>query len=164
MRMQLGLKVVLAALLGVAVSGGGCANKTQTGALVGGLGGAAVGAGIGSVSHGRAGAGALIGGAVGAIGGALIGNSMDKQDEEQRQRDEARATRESGRARISESAPITKQEIISWSSHGTKDDVIIDRIDRSGAVFHLTAADENRLRDAGVSEQVIRAMKDTARQ
>jgi uncharacterized protein YcfJ len=135
----------------------GCANKTENGALVGGAGGAAVGAGIGSVSHSRAGEGALIGGAIGALGGALVGHSMDKQDE----RDDRYAERDYDRRHKSEW--VSKSEVIDWTQRGTNDDVIIDRIERSGTVFHLTAADENDLRDRGVDEPVIRAMKDTAR-
>jgi hypothetical protein len=53
--------------------------------------------------------------------------------------------------------------VISWTARGTRDDVIIDRIERSGAVYHLSAKDENELRDQGVSEEVIQAMKATAR-
>ena len=49
-----------------------CQNDTQTGALIGGLGGAAVG----GATHGKK--GALIGGAAGAAGGALIGNHSDR--------------------------------------------------------------------------------------
>lgn len=50
-----------------------CHNNTQTGALIGGLGGAAVG----GATHGKK--GALIGGAAGAAGGALIGNHADRR-------------------------------------------------------------------------------------
>src|SRR4051794_38015561 len=66
--------VLLAMTAGLA----GCETKAGTGAIVGGLGGAAVGGLIGSKSHARAGEGALIGGAVGALGGALVGHGMDK--------------------------------------------------------------------------------------
>jgi outer membrane protein OmpA-like peptidoglycan-associated protein len=59
-------------------------NKTGKGALIGGAGGAAVGAGVGALAGGKK--GALIGGAVGAAAGAgtgaLIGHYMDKQEEE----------------------------------------------------------------------------------
>jgi hypothetical protein len=149
----------------------GCETKAQTGALVGGAGGAALGAGIGSMSHARAGEGALIGGAVGALGGYIVGNEMDKADQRERDRNAVRATREDRYAapapgQAPAAAPnqhVTKNDVIKWTDQGTKDDVIIDRIERSGTVFHMTAADENELRDAGVSEEVVRAMKDTAR-
>ncbi len=64
----------------------GCSSMTQTGkgALIGGGGGGALGAGIGALIGGGKGAGigAAIGGAVGAGAGALIGRKMDKQQKE----------------------------------------------------------------------------------
>ena len=69
----------------------GCESKAQTGAGVGALGGAGLGAIIGHQS-GNAGVGALIGGAAGAAGGYLIGNEGDKKDTQRQMqsvRDEA---------------------------------------------------------------------------
>ncbi len=67
----------------------GCSSMTQTGkgALIGGGGGAAVGAGLGALIGGGKGAGigSAIGAAVGAGAGALIGNKMDKQQKELQQ-------------------------------------------------------------------------------
>lgn len=61
----------------------GCSSMTNTGkgALIGGGGGGALGAGLGALIGGGKGAGigAAIGTAVGAGAGALIGNRMDKQ-------------------------------------------------------------------------------------
>lgn len=56
-------------------------TNTGKGALIGGGGGAAVGAGIGALLGGGKGAGigAALGGAIGAGAGAVIGNKMDKQ-------------------------------------------------------------------------------------
>lgn len=63
-----------------------CSSMTQTGkgALIGGGGGAAVGAGLGALIGGGKGAGigSAIGAAVGAGAGALIGNKMDKQQKQ----------------------------------------------------------------------------------
>lgn len=77
MRMNLLVLFVLG-MLGLGATG--CASHTGNGALLGGTGGALLGAGIGSLSHGRAGEGALLGGAIGAIGGAIVGNEADRQD------------------------------------------------------------------------------------
>lgn len=58
----------------------GCArplSNTEKGALVGGAGGAGIGALLGK------GKGAAIGGAAGAVGGAIIGNQMDQREREQ---------------------------------------------------------------------------------
>ncbi|MDE6206449.1 MAG: OmpA family protein [Muribaculaceae bacterium] len=64
----------------------GCSSFTNTGkgALIGGGGGAAVGAGLGALIGGGKGAGigSAIGAAVGAGAGALIGKKMDKQQKQ----------------------------------------------------------------------------------
>ena len=59
-------------------------TNTGKGALIGGGGGAAVGAGVGALIGGGKGAGigSAIGAAVGAGAGALIGRKMDKQQKE----------------------------------------------------------------------------------
>lgn len=142
----------------------GCESKAGTGALIGAGGGAAAGGLIGSMSHGRAGEGALIGGAVGALGGALIGHSMDENDRKQAQvYDHEREYDRRHTNAVATADRLSREDVIRWTSQGVRDDIIIDRIDRSGTVFHLTAADQNDLRDEGVSEPVIRAMKDTAK-
>ena len=56
----------------------GCESDAQTGAALGGLGGAGVGAIIGHQS-GKTTEGALIGGAVGAGAGYVVGSEQDKQ-------------------------------------------------------------------------------------
>jgi uncharacterized protein YcfJ len=136
----------------------GCQNNTENGALIGGAGGAAVGGAIGSVSHSRAGEGSLLGAAVGAIGGALVGHSMDQADAI----DDHAAQREYDRRHSSEQW-ISKADVIDMTQRGVSDDVIIDRIEHSGTIFQLTAADENDLRDHDVSEAVIRVMRDSMR-
>lgn len=153
-------------IVAMALGAVGCETKAQTGALVGGAGGAALGAGIGSLSHSRSGAGALIGGAAGALGGYVIGNEMDKKDQRDREAAYQRNThsaRESGYNYEAPAQRLTQQDVVAWTDQGVKDEIIIDRIQQSGTVFRLTAADENRLRDANVSEEVIRAMKYTGR-
>ena len=69
---------LLVGVLGLGATG--CASHTGEGALLGGAGGALVGAAIGSASHARAGEGALLGGAIGAVGGAIVGNEADRQE------------------------------------------------------------------------------------
>ena len=137
----------------------GCANKTQSGAAIGAGAGAAIGAGVGSLVHSSAGVGALIGAGAGALSGALVGNAMDEQDKRQVQ--EYR-TLQPTQAYVTNST-VSKQDVIDWTRRGVSTEVIADRIDRSGTRFSLTAADENMLRENGVKEQVIQAMKQTAR-
>jgi uncharacterized protein YcfJ len=161
---------VLAAAMGMTSMG--CESKAQTGALVGAGGGALLGGAIGSLSHSRAGAGAAIGAGVGALGGYVVGNEMDKKDQKTRDASAAHSAR-TARADDSQSPPprntatpadgVTRDDVIRWSKDGVKDEVIIDRIERSGTAFRLTAADENALRDANVSDEVVRAMKNTSR-
>ncbi len=82
------LKISCIALLcgAVLIGESGCSSMTQTGkgALIGGGGGAAVGAGLGALIGGGKGAaiGSAIGASVGAGAGALIGRKMDKQQQE----------------------------------------------------------------------------------
>lgn len=163
----------IAALLSAAIGIGaltGCETKAGTGALIGAGAGAGLGAIIGNQSHGHAAGGALIGAGVGALGGALIGNEMDKAD----RRAAAQSEYDDGyyRGRAAPPPPpqtnyayarVTQEDVMSWTGRGMRDGEIIDRVHRSGTVFHLTAADEMRLRDAGVSETVIIEMRDTER-
>jgi|SRR5688572_24909815 len=164
----LGVGVLAAALAG-------CQSNAGNGALIGAGTGAGVGAILGHQS-GKTGQGAVIGGAIGAIGGGLIGNEMDRKEKEAaRQRDYQNYTETRSRAPAYESSypeaahqptaarGVTRDDVIRWSGRGDRDDLIIDRIEQSGATFHLTSREENDLRDRGVSEEVIRAMKDTAR-
>ena len=81
------LKITGAALLSACMLlSSGCDSMTNTGkgALIGGGGGAAVGAGLGALIGGGKGAGigSAIGAAVGAGAGALIGKKMDKQQQQ----------------------------------------------------------------------------------
>lgn len=82
------LKVSCIALLGLSLLVGetACSSMTQTGkgALIGGGGGAALGAGLGALIGGGKGAaiGTAIGAAVGTGAGVLIGKKMDKQQAE----------------------------------------------------------------------------------
>jgi len=71
--------VLAAGLSGCASSPSNCTNVP--GAVIGGVGGAALGAGIGALAGGKKGAvvGGLAGAAVGAGTGVLIGHYMDKQ-------------------------------------------------------------------------------------
>ena len=77
------LKTLCIGVLAAGILLTGCNSMTNTGkgALIGGGGGAALGAGIGALIGGGKGAGigSAIGAAVGAGAGTLIGNRMDKQ-------------------------------------------------------------------------------------
>lgn len=140
---------------------GGCATRTQSGAAIGAGAGVAIGAGVSSFVSTSAGAGALLGAGMGAFSGAIIGNELDEQDRrrDQELRDAGATTRPAGSYVANE--PIRRQDVIAWKKHGVADSVIIDRIERNSVRMQLTAADENSLRENGVSEDVINAMRGT---
>lgn len=70
------LAVLIPALFSFSCAAG---PNAQTGAVLGGLGGAAVGGIIGHQS-GRGLEGAAIGGALGAVGGGVVGNAQDQRN------------------------------------------------------------------------------------
>ncbi len=80
MKCKILVKIIAGGLLAVSLAGCttpyGEPNNTGTGALIGGLSGAGLGA---MLSHHNPGVGALFGGAAGAVAGGVIGNSMDQQ-------------------------------------------------------------------------------------
>ncbi|HRK31004.1 MAG TPA: glycine zipper domain-containing protein [Tepidisphaeraceae bacterium] len=158
-----GVTTVLIAAVGI-----GCETKAQSGALIGGLSGAAIGGAIGN-NNGSAAGGAAIGGVAGLLGGALVGHGMDKHDEKRAKAERYDDYSYSNRGSETVGYPsetstrISNRDIIDWTNRGVRREIIVDRIERSGQVFNLTAADENQLRDSGVDSSVIRAMRNTSR-
>lgn len=153
------LKPVVVTAATAVLFAGGCANRTQSGAAIGAGAGVAIGAGVSTVVSTSAGAGALIGAGVGAVSGAIIGNELDEQDRrrDQELRDAGPSTRPAGSYTANQ--PIRRQDVIAWKRHGVSESVMIDRIERNSTRMQLTAADQNDLREKGVSEDVIKAMQ-----
>lgn len=58
---------------------------------------------------------------------------------------------------------LTTEQVAMWAQQGMRDDIIIDRIERAQTIIRLSAAEEQSLRQQGVSEDVIFALKETAR-
>ena len=58
---------------------------------------------------------------------------------------------------------ITRGDVVDWTRQGVKDEIIIDRIQRSGQKFVMTSADEREMKSLGVSANVILAMKNTTK-
>jgi hypothetical protein len=56
---------------------------------------------------------------------------------------------------------VTTDNVIDWTARGVGDGIIISRIHQTRSVFHLSAEQEGKLRDAGVSTAVVRAMDAT---
>jgi hypothetical protein len=124
----------------------GCSsmNHTERGALTGGVLGGAGGAVIGGLA-GHPGAGAAIGAGSGALLGGLIGNHEDRA--------ERRAAEWVARHQL------TINDVVQMSQRQVGDDLIINQINTSGSVFHLTGQDVIYLREQGVNERVIGAMQ-----
>jgi outer membrane lipoprotein SlyB len=132
----------------------GCQSPhyADRGAAVGGLTGAGVGAAIGN-AHGDTAAGALIGTAVGALTGAAVGGGMDRAQAENRAYVEQRLADQRGQA-------ATIQDAVVMSQAGLSDEVIISHLRGRGLQSLPTAGDLVALKNAGVSNNVLRAMQD----
>lgn len=149
-------------------------SDEQQGAVIGGVGGAAAGA---ALSKDNRVLGALIGGALGAGGGWLIGANKDKITGDDDDREEAReeAIRASQRAERDPAKPadvdrartadlnndgfVTLDEVVAMRQANLSDDEMVNRLERTGQIFELTNYQENYLRTRGVSDDVIREMR-----
>jgi len=132
----------------------GCRSpyRADQGALVGGLGGAGLGALIGKQSR-NTGAGAVIGAAAGALTGAAIGGELDDIDA----RNRAMIEQQLGR-KVSASA-VTMQDAISMTQAGVEDELIATHIRVHGVAAPPSAQQIIDLKQAGVSAKVIQAMQ-----
>lgn len=125
----------------------GCASsgpKQKTGAVYGGLLGAAAGGIIGHQS-GRGLEGAAIGGALGAVGGAMVGSDMDNQ------------------AAAVNPEHISVIQIADMAGRGIPDEVIISEIKRTGSVYQLSSEVITYLKQHQVSDAVINYMMSSGR-
>ena len=118
--------------------------------MVGGLGGAGIGALIGNAS-GHAGAGAAIG-AAGALTGAAIGAGQDKADA-QRQAAIAAASQPVG--------TVTVDNVIAMTQQHVDDGIIINQVRAGRMVVPIQPDDIIRLKQFGVSPEVITAMQES---
>ncbi len=154
----------------------GCANlpggAKEQGAVIGGLGGAAAGALIGKNNRGL---GALIGGVLGAGGGYLIGANKDKITGKDKDRSRDEAIRASERAERNPAKPedvdrsrsadlnddgfVTLDEVVAMRQANLSDDEMVERLESTNQVFELTDYQEDYLRTRGVSDDVIREMR-----
>lgn len=159
---------IVALLAGSAAMPAGCSNlpgkKSEQGAVIGGVGGAAAGA---AVAKNNRILGALIGGALGAGGGYLIGANMEKvknkdqqgavQASQNGQKNPATAeqARAAPTADINGDGFVTLDEVIAMKKAGFSDQEMLQRLRATNQVFELTPQQEQTLRDNGVSENVI---------
>jgi hypothetical protein len=144
-------------------------NKKEQGAVIGGVSGAAAGALIGGKEHRLL--GALIGGAAGAGGGYLIGANWDKitgkKSDEAKAADRraqerpARASdvKNSSTADLNDDGFVTLDEVVAMSDAGLSNKEMISRLEKTQQYFELTSDQEKYLRDHGVNNEVISAMR-----
>jgi hypothetical protein len=148
-------------------------NEKQQGAVIGGVGGALAGA---AVSKDNRAVGALIGAALGAGGGYLIGANVeknkDKSDEQIRtdanqasqnaQKNPATAAdvAKSKTADVNEDGFVTLDEVVAMRKADLSEKEMIRRLERTQQYFQLTPQQQQYLRDNGVAERVIEAMRD----
>jgi hypothetical protein len=120
-------------------------------ALFGGLTGAGVGALLGE-GGGDALSGAAIGSAVGAASGAVVGGVLDEAEARNRQIIEARIGRPMAGA-------ASHEDIIALAQAGLGDEVIITHVRSHGVAPRPTADDLIRLKNQGVSDNVLQAVQ-----
>ena len=170
--------LVLSASIGLAPLAG-CESlpggEKEQGAVIGGVGGAAAGAAIGGKDH-RLG-GAVIGGILGAGGGYLIGTKMEDKDKDgdaSKKREEAQAAAEKAKADpataedvkstntadLNDDGFVTLDEVAALEKAGLSDKEQIRRLERTQQYFELTSEQQDYLRQQGVSDEVIVAMRD----
>lgn len=145
----------LFSLLAIAICAIGCRSPyhSDRAALGGGLLGAGAGAIIGEATGGNAASGALIGAGLGAIGGAVVGSEMDEAEARNR------AMIEQTMGRQIAAGAISTNEVVSMSSAGVDDSLIINHIKAHGMISPLSSNDLIMLKQQGVSEPVIAAMQ-----
>jgi len=125
----------------------GCETRAGTGALLGGGGGAILGGALGG------GTGALIGAGAGAVGGAIIGAALDASDRDKLGDDTRR--------RYDAGEPLTVDDVIAMQKAGIGEDKIIGSINGNGT-YQLTSDDVRKLKNSGVSQNVIKSMRENS--
>ncbi len=143
----------LGATLAISLATTGCMSpyRSDQGALVGGVGGAGLGALVGEAVHHPL-AGAAIGTGVGALSGAAVGGSLDQI--------EARNRAEIA-ARLGRPAPgaVTVQDVIAMTRAGVPESSILTHIQVNGVAAPLQAGDLIVLQQQGISPNVVQAMQ-----
>ncbi len=131
--------------------------NTERGAVLGGITGGLLGAGIGKHNDETA-AGALIGGAVGVMTGAALGNSVDREQQQAWARQQYWQQQQRQQA----SRAVSLQDVISMSQSGIGPDVMVNQIRQYGVQRAPSVQDVIVMHRAGVDDLVIAAMQDAA--
>jgi hypothetical protein len=129
-------------------------NNTERGAVLGGVSGALLGAGIGKHNDETA-VGALVGGAVGLLAGSTIGNSMDRTQQQAWARQQYRQQV----IHQQQSRAVSMYDVVSMSQSGLSPDVIINQIHQYGVQRAPSVQEVITLHQQGVHNSVIAAMQ-----
>jgi hypothetical protein len=132
----------------------GCASpyRSDQGALLGGLGGAGLGAIVGNAT-GNTLAGAAIGGVAGAATGAIVGDQLDQIEARNRAEIAAHLGREVG------PGAVTIDDVVAMSQAGVSEEVIANHVRIHGVAAPLQTADIIYLQNSGVGSRTIAAMQ-----
>jgi hypothetical protein len=149
-------------------------DEREQGTVIGGVGGAAAGAAVAGEDHRLL--GALIGGALGAGGGYVIGAKIDedRDNDKEKTREEAVAAqrkaeadpatadeaREAKTADVNGDGFVTLDEVVAMKEAGLSEREMIKRLERTQQYFELTPEQEQYLKDKGVNDRVVVAMRD----
>jgi len=142
-------------ILATAVVSSGCRSPyhADQDALGGGLIGSGIGAVIGNQS-GNTAEGAIVGG----IAGAMIGNAVGEEKDYLEARNRQLIEQQMGQAvRV---GSVTHEEIIAMSQSGVGADLISNHIRHHGVTRIPNSDDLIRLKQAGVSDTVVRVMQE----
>lgn len=124
--------------------------------LAGGLIGSGIGAVVGHQS-GNTAEGAIVGG----IAGALVGNAVGEEKDYIEARNRQLIEQQMGQA--VRAGIVTHGEIITMSQAGVGDDLIVNHIRHHGVTNPPSANDLIQLKQAGVSDAVVRVMQEPPR-
>jgi hypothetical protein len=149
-------------------------GEKEQGAVIGGVGGAVAGAAIGGEDNRLL--GALIGGALGAGGGYVVGAKINEEREQdaEKTKEEAIAAqqkaendpatadeaKEAKTADVNGDGFVTLDEVVAMDDAGLSEKEMIRRLERTQQYFELTSEQEQYLKDKGVADRVVTAMRD----
>jgi hypothetical protein len=135
----------------------GCRSPyyADQGALLGGLGGAGVGALVGN-AVGNTGAGALIGAGAGAVSGALVGNALDDVEARNRAQIAQQMAVYNMQAPVGAVRPV---DVVQMTQAGVAPELIVNHIHANGVAAPLQSGDVIYLTQHHVPSNVIAALQ-----
>ncbi len=128
-------------------------SRAENGALLGGLGGAGLGA-IAGHQVGHTGAGAAIGALAGAVTGTVVGDQIDQVEARNRAEIEARL------GRTISAGAVSIEDVVEMTHRGVGEDVIAQHVRAHGMSRPMSKDDLIHLTNSNVSQRVIRAMQE----